>query len=125
MARSMWLSPSRLHFSRSGEQISMLEWTLLFEDLAYRVVEQTYVLRRPPSLVSTIWLGLDHGFGTRGEDQPLQFETMVLPDSDFQERYRTEAEARAGHARIVAAVEAAKTSAMESWRQALSKEPEP
>lgn len=113
MARSMWLSPSRLHFSRSGEQISMLEWTLLFEDVAYRVVEQTQVEQL---LVSTIWLGLDHGFGTRGEDQPLQFETMVLPDFDFQARYRTEAEARAGHAKAVEAVRAARGITVELMR---------
>lgn len=112
-ARKMWLDPRLLHFNRSGEQISMLEWTMLFEDRAYRVVEQTQVEQ---ALISTIWLGIDHGFGARGEDQPLQFETMVLPDTEFQARYRTEVEARAGHAATVEAVKVAHGIAVELVR---------
>jgi hypothetical protein len=57
--------------------------------------------------VSTVWLGLDHRFGdTTG--LPVIFETMVfnhkwgrsMADHDM-ERYCTEEEARAGHARMV------------------------
>lgn len=111
--RAVWLDPRRLNFDRAGERISMLEWTLLFNDEAYRVVEQTRV---GESLVSTVWLGIDQGIGSRGEDQPLQFETMVFPDMEFQARYRTEAEARAGHAKAVDAVRAARGIAVELVR---------
>lgn len=56
-------------------------------------------------VVSTVWLGLDHRFG---QGPPLIFETMVfLPSSASgnelaMERYGTEADALAGHARLVA-----------------------
>jgi hypothetical protein len=60
---------------------------------------------------STVWLGMDHGILDEG---PLIFETMcfawvgggrVTEDGDM-ERYRSEAEALAGHERIVAALQA-------------------
>lgn len=49
--------------------------------------------------VSTVFLGLDHRFGTRGA--PLLFETMVFggPHDGEQDRYSTRAEALAGHER--------------------------
>jgi len=53
--------------------------------------------------VSTVWLGLDHCFG---DGPPVIFETMVfttkesLDDLDCK-RYSTEAEALAGHAKMV------------------------
>jgi hypothetical protein len=54
--------------------------------------------------VSTVFLGLDHGFG---HGAPKLFETMVFGlDDDYQERYSTWAEAEAGHARAVAIVRA-------------------
>jgi hypothetical protein len=52
--------------------------------------------------ISTIFLGLDHNFGDRGD--PLLFETMVfLPDGDSvsQVRYFTYGEAEAGHKELV------------------------
>jgi hypothetical protein len=60
--------------------------------------------------VSTVHLGLNHQFG---EGPPLIFETMVFgADGNeitsfmdlYCDRYSTEAEARAGHERVVAAV---------------------
>lgn len=51
------------------------------------------------SRVSTVFLVIDHGFG----DVPKLFETMIFggKSSEYQERYSTEAEAVAGHKRIV------------------------
>lgn len=56
--------------------------------------------------VSTVFLGIDHNFTSRGE--PVLFETMIFggPHSDATWRYRTWDEAAAGHARIVAALQA-------------------
>lgn len=58
--------------------------------------------------VSTVWIGLDMGWpkeGEIGKHKPLIFETMVFPNDDMLERdcerYSTEAEAMAGHARMV------------------------
>jgi hypothetical protein len=50
--------------------------------------------------VSTMFLGLDHRFGS---GPPLLFETMVFggPHDEWQDRYSTKAEAEAGHHRIV------------------------
>lgn len=56
--------------------------------------------------VSTVWLGLDHGWGT---ERPVIFETMVFggPLDEEVVRYSTESEARAGHAAMVQRVKAA------------------
>jgi hypothetical protein len=54
--------------------------------------------------VSTVFLGMNHGFGT----EPLWFESMVFGGEmdDEQRRYSTWAEAVAGHNELVAEVEA-------------------
>jgi hypothetical protein len=51
--------------------------------------------------VSTVFLGTDHRFF--GNGPPLLFETMIFggPHDDFQARYATVEEARAGHAEAV------------------------
>jgi hypothetical protein len=79
-------------------------------DATYRVVARTKL--PDGKVVSTVWLGWDHGFFRKGP--PIIFETMVFPrepktedDSgawsnlDF-DRYATEAEAKAGHDLMVA-----------------------
>ena len=50
--------------------------------------------------VSTVWMGLDHNFR---DGPPLIFESMYFGggDEEDQERYSTEAEALAGHERMV------------------------
>jgi hypothetical protein len=53
--------------------------------------------------VSTVWLGLDHSFGS---GPPLIFETMVFRSKDGPlhdlecDRYSTEVDALAGHSRL-------------------------
>lgn len=89
------------YFDRNGKPMELMEWARAFEDGAGRVVERTEL---PGDVsVSTVWLGLDHQFGA---GPPLIFETMVFGgDLDGeQERYSTEAEARTGHAAMVARV---------------------
>lgn len=62
--------------------------------------------------VSTVHLVIDHGFG---DGAPVLWETMVFPAdddetpktpewTDYQWRYRSLDDARAGHAEIVAAI---------------------
>jgi hypothetical protein len=50
--------------------------------------------------VSTVFLALDHSFGG---GTPLLWETMIFggKHDQFQERYSSEAQARAGHRRAV------------------------
>lgn len=51
-------------------------------------------------LVSTVFLGLDHGWG-RG--QPVLWETMILggPHDGYQERYTNNCAAAIGHVRAL------------------------
>jgi hypothetical protein len=90
-------------YDRAGEPITMGAWSRLHRDDDYRTVELTDV---GGYRVSTVWLGLDHGFGY--SERPLIFETMVFGDDSTDlacRRYSTEDEARAGHAEQVAEVE--------------------
>ena len=59
------------------------------------------------SVVSTVFLGLDHNFF--GHGAPILFETLVLtgPNDGEGERYSTLEEARLGHERMVARVRGA------------------
>ena len=90
--------------------MAMMEWAQKFDDHEYKVVAQHWVRGW---MVSTVWLGLDHGFGMSGP--PVIFETMVFPPGDeaggdgviaerYCERYPTEAAAQAGHDRALAAI---------------------
>jgi hypothetical protein len=82
-----------------------MEWAVWFERSLHapfeqggRVVASTEL--PGDTLVSTVFLGLDHshGFGP-----PQLFETMVFGGKldDYQRRYSTAAEARDGHAEAV------------------------
>jgi hypothetical protein len=95
------------YYNRQGEPIDLLTWGRLFEDLEYRTIARHYVRGW---MISTIWMGLDHGFGLMS--RPLIFETMVFPPGDeaedegifsehWQERYFTEEEAQDGHGKAL------------------------
>lgn len=85
---------------KAGNPISMKEWSKLLSDGEYKRIGATTL--PDGKRVSTVWLGLNYGFG----GTPLYFETMVFPPDSMGaldcERYATEAEARAGHAAMVA-----------------------
>ncbi len=55
--------------------------------------------------VSTVFLGLDHGFG---DGPPVLWETMIFggPHDQYQERYSTKEEAERGHQAALALVSA-------------------
>ena len=76
----------------------VIEWAQQFEGMNRRV-EITEVGKVK---VSTVFLGLDHGFG----GTPQWFETMVFGGKldQEQERYGTWDEAEAGHRAMVARV---------------------
>lgn len=77
-------------------ECDLMTWARWLEK-GNRVVAKTTL---PGCEVSTVFLGLDHSFGS---GPPLLFETMVFggPFDQEQDRYSTWAEAEAGHARIV------------------------
>lgn len=78
--------------------VGLDQWAKTFEK-ADRRVALTVLNRRRHIHVSTVFLGLDHGWGER----PLWFETMVFGTSidEAMDRYETWDEAVAGHARMV------------------------
>lgn len=75
------------------------EWAVWFErDPLERTIDRTEL--EGGVWVSTVCLGMDHGWGT---GRPLLFETLVLNgelDGEM-ERYSTLEEAKAGHWRMV------------------------
>ena len=91
------------YYDRQGNPLTLMQWAAMFEtgrDIK-RVAETTLPSGR---WVSTVWMGLNHRFG---DGPPLIFETMVFPSRDDMgdldsDRYSTEAEALAGHERMVA-----------------------
>jgi hypothetical protein len=76
----------------------LMTWARWFET-ADRCVRDT---ARDDVRVSTVFLGLDHGFGL-DHTPPLLFETMVFVNGTEEgcERYSSWAEAEAGHERWV------------------------
>jgi hypothetical protein len=98
------INPETGHYDRNGEPISFRTWCRLRElGIDYlRLAAETI----GPYWVSTVWLGLDHGFRCPNfPDFPrLIFETMVFKGKEGDldcRRYSTEEEALAGHARMV------------------------
>lgn len=87
-----------LYYDRDGSPITLTQWSKLRTRANTRLLEDTV----GKHWVSTVWLGLDHGYG---KGPPLIFETMVFPSGEWVEvycdRYSTIGEARAGHERVV------------------------
>ena len=87
------------YYDRNGMPISMERWLTLWRE--ERHVDQTEI---GDWWVSTVWLGLDHGFGPN--HKPLIFETMIFEGGDatdlYMDRYSTEEDAHAGHEVAVA-----------------------
>ena len=79
----------------------LMAWARWFETADRRVAWTD--LPNNHGAISTIFLGIDHGFGGQS---PILFETMSFLADDnadgYFDRYSTWAEAEAGHARLVA-----------------------
>lgn len=87
------------YYDRQGNPISMEEWVEGLRPDNKRVASTTV----NGVWVSTVWLGLDHGWGS---GPPIIFETMAFARGlGFGEldsrRYATEEEALAGHEAVV------------------------
>lgn len=78
---------------------NILTWGRFFENIDKRRVA---VKKLGPIHVSTVFLGIDHGF--EPSSPPIVFETMVFDSfkhGDYCRRYCTWAEAEAGHRETV------------------------
>ena len=92
------------YFDRNGVPINIDTWGKLFENTEYQRLGHDHVGHY---LVSTVWLGLDHGFES---DTPVIFETMIFATQDEKDddelnqvctRYTSEAAALTGHQQTV------------------------
>lgn len=102
------------YFDRDGNPISLRRWGELHEgglDELRQFDRDSYVRvgydEVGEASVSTVWLGLDHGFCRPGPGyRPIIFETMVFggDDDQFCLRYCREEEARVGHQSVVLAL---------------------
>lgn len=83
------------YFNKQGEPISLMEWSDLFEDSEYKMIEQSKI---KGYLISTMWTGVNSAIF---KEQPiLIFETMIFSKNrtvDYQKRYSTLEEAKDGH----------------------------
>ena len=91
------------HTPRAVDLADYIEWTKVAkqEGRDHRRVALSEV--RPSVFVSTVFLGLDHGFG----DVPILFETMIYDDDgfwDYQNRYMSWEQAELGHEQAVDSV---------------------
>ncbi len=91
------------HYILDGKEAKtadLMEWARWFET-ADRQVAKTAVSDEVN--VSTVFLGLDHSFGT---GPPLLFETMIfgVEHDQYQDRYETWGQAETGHEKAVALV---------------------
>jgi len=94
-----------LYFDKNGVEISMQEMAALRANEEYSTIRRTVLPNG--SLVSTVWLGIDHGYQS---PVPIVFETMSFKRGESGEidwggvhsnRYATEEEAIKGHEEIV------------------------
>ena len=76
------------------------EWAKLFDSIDRRVALTTIVNDKSEIQVSTVFLGIDHGFG---DGPPILFETMAFENGEDKlvQRYLTWEDAEKGHKRMV------------------------
>ena len=91
-------------FDRDGNAIDLMQAAMLRLDDKYAIVAQDDVLTGDGRTmwVSTVWLGLDHGYGR--SEQPIIYETMVFVrgmSDEYCQRYTTAELALAGHQLVV------------------------
>lgn len=93
------------HYDMDGNPIGLGTWTALFSS-EVRYLQRTEI---EGHVISTVWLGLDHGHG--GDGPPLIFETMVFPQQadgsldstgeTYTDRYSTKEHALEGHEKAI------------------------
>lgn len=88
------------YYDKDGNPIDRETHARLHNEKSYVVVASTTLPNK--NRVSTVWLGIDHGFG----QAPVIFETMLFGPTGAEDldsdRYSTLAQAQAGHLAMVA-----------------------
>lgn len=77
-------------------QVSLEESCKLYEDADMKVTQQDKI---GEILVSTVFLGMDHGLLRSDTKMPVLWETMIFggEHDQYQERYTSHEDALAGH----------------------------
>lgn len=97
----LWRKRLGTYYDMDGNEISQLEWGQSYRHPERRIVKQDHI---GPYFVSTVLLGIDHGFDPR--KPPVIFETMIFHDPKgtsslgeevFMDRYTNKDAALAGH----------------------------
>lgn len=86
------------YFDKEGKPLTMEEWMGLFGDWNYRVIANSCdTTRNKVIVVSTVWLGIPHGYDGKG--RPAIFETLIEVDGEEEGmvRYVSAVEAIDGH----------------------------
>lgn len=67
------------------------EWGQFMETKDKIVKQEDCEINDKKYFVSTIFLGIDHGFGFAKKVQPILFETMIFPEEELEnwEEYQT------------------------------------
>jgi hypothetical protein len=95
------------YYDKNLWPITLEEWMTKLNDPHYCTIMRTQLLNG--ILVSTVWLGLDHGFDPEAK-KPVIFESMVFKSAEVQnskyqdlecQRYSTEEEAMIGHTQLI------------------------
>lgn len=91
------------YYSPDGQPCTLRQYTAWREDKDIRQValDELRWSRRRGLWISTVYLGLDHGFGLEDGAPPLIYETMAFRRGTFDdadcERWATREQAAAGH----------------------------
>jgi hypothetical protein len=88
-------------YAPDGTPCSRDEWAGYRSDPKVCVVGRTQVAGDE---VSTVYLGIDHGYSLDGRHRPVIYETLVFysgGSTGLMRRYRDRAEAEIGHAETV------------------------
>jgi hypothetical protein len=102
-------------YDRAGNPITFGEWMQIWDKDRFQENRQVARDEDAQHLVSTVFLGLDHGLRWNDDPgyRPILFETMIFCRQgcggcdldEYQERYSTEAQALAGHKQALKMVE--------------------
>lgn len=92
------------YYDQLGQPISRERWTELFQHKRVAASDHAMSTSALKSRISTVWVGIDHGFGYSA--RPLIFETMVFggPLDEETLRYSTLEEAVHGHHEVATRV---------------------
>lgn len=104
-----WIIENDIPVPMGEDEDDILKWARWMQDHReeYRIGDEVLMGPEGEIFVSTVFLGVDHGFLSYGDRPPVLWETMVFggPEEEdegrLMERYTTAEDAAEGHKRMV------------------------